>query len=100
MCNTIILNPKFSNDREVMTFLKQGPKYHPTSKIEWKECRKAIALYCFRTWHFLNNCRAAGRIIYVVLTEKSNDLSLDPERFKGIKIYFKQYNENHTFIRW
>jgi len=40
-------------DREVIAFLKKGPKYRPAAKINWTECRdaieKSLRAYC-RKW--------------------------------------------------
>ena len=41
------------DDREVITFLKKGPKYRPPSTIDWKQCRQvikdALSAYC-KNW--------------------------------------------------
>ena len=73
-------------DREVINFLRKGPKYRPSSKIDWNECRQvihdALSSYC-KKWckrenadkksldAFLNKCKS---IVNIRIAHLKNNL--------------------------
>ena len=99
-------------DREVIAFLKKGPKYRPPSKINWIDCHdtidKAVRTYC-KSWikrekvdkkALDNYIRKIMKIVNIRIEHhKENyvDFNKTPQVSK-IKVKLQKYGKKYVFV--
>ena len=86
-------------DREIINFLKKGPKYCPHSKINWTECcnviHDALSSYC-KKW-----CkRECKNIVNIRISHLENnfDINKSPKSYSRIKTKLQKLATRFVFV--